>query len=113
VFVDSSSDAIRAIRDNLSRAGLADGARVERDEVARFVRRDPGEVDLAFLDPPYTFPEPDLRDILDHLTPHLVTGATVVLTRPRRAATDVIPVNLQVGKHLDYGDARILVLEVP
>lgn len=113
VFVDSSAGAIRAIRENLSRAGVEDRARVVRSDVPRFLEGEAAGVVLAFLDPPYAHPEPDLRDILVALEAHLITGATIALTRPRRSDTDVIPVNLHVVKRLDYGDTSILVLEAP
>ena len=54
---------------------------------------------------------PDIEGVLDALTPHLLTGATIVVTRSGKDRTDVIPVNLLVVRRLDYGEARILVLE--
>jgi 16S rRNA (guanine966-N2)-methyltransferase len=53
VFVDSDAAAIRAIRDNLDKTGLAGGP-VVRDDVLRWVAR-AGPVDLALIDPPYAF----------------------------------------------------------
>ncbi|HEX6208918.1 MAG TPA: RsmD family RNA methyltransferase [Actinomycetota bacterium] len=107
-FVDSASDAVRTIRENLIRTGLQ--GEVVRSDALRFLSG-PGEFDLVLLDPPWRHPEADVRDVLETLEPHLASGATVAITRPRRASTDVIPVNLQVVKHLDYGETRILVLE--
>ncbi|HUG87461.1 MAG TPA: RsmD family RNA methyltransferase [Actinomycetota bacterium] len=109
VLVDASPTAVAAIEDNLTRTGL-DGEVVHAD-AARFLARPSGGWDLVLLDPPWDHPEPDLRDILVALEAHVATGGTVALTRPKRASTDVIPVNLQVVKHLDYGETRILVLE--
>jgi 16S rRNA (guanine966-N2)-methyltransferase len=108
-LVDASPASVRAIEDNLARTGLE--GEVVRSDAGLFLARPSEGWDVALLDPPWDHPEPDLRDILSALGPHLVTGGTVALTRPRRASTDVIPVNLQVVKHLDYGETRILVLE--
>lgn len=108
-LVDASPAAVGAIEDNVAKTGLP--ARAVRAHAARFLARPSEGWDLVFLDPPWDHPEPDVRDILAALEPHIATGGTVALTRPRRASTDVIPVNLQVVKHLDYGETRILVLE--
>ena len=108
-LVDSASDAVRTIQENLTRTGL-EGEAV-RSDALRFLSPPTEGFDLVLLDPPWRHPETDVRDVLEALEPHLASGATVAITRPRRASTDVIPVNLQVVKHLDYGETRILVLE--
>lgn len=111
-FVDSSSSAVRAIRENLSRTRLEERGRVIRADVRRFLgRAAPRLWEVAFLDPPYATPPERLRAVLASLQPHLAPGATVVVSRPSRGPIDVIPVDLQVAKRLTYGDALILVLE--
>lgn len=67
-FVDSAPDALRAVRENLERAGLADRATVVRADAREHVRRGSGTgpVDLALVDPPYAFDEwPELLEDLD------------------------------------------------
>jgi 16S rRNA (guanine966-N2)-methyltransferase len=108
LFVDRSAAAVRAVRDNLRRAGVEDRGRVVRAEVPVALRRERGRFDLAFLDPPYRHPVEDLRRILVRVTT-LAPGGTMVLTRPRRDATDVIPVDWSAVKVLTYGDARIFI----
>jgi 16S rRNA (guanine966-N2)-methyltransferase len=108
MFVDRNPRAVRAIRDNLARAGVADRGRVVRTDVLAAVRRERGPFDLVFLDPPYRHPAEELRRIL-HRVVTLAPGATVVLTRPKRDATDVIPVHWTAVKVLTYGDARIFI----
>lgn len=108
-FVDASPAAVATIEENLTRTGLE--ADVVRSDALRFLSRPSDGWDLVMLDPPWDLPEPDVGDILSSLEPHVAPGATIALTRPRRSSTDVIPVNLQVVKHLDYGETRILVLE--
>ncbi|MCD8211549.1 MAG: 16S rRNA (guanine(966)-N(2))-methyltransferase RsmD [Oscillospiraceae bacterium] len=53
VLVDSSPEAVQTIRENLSLTGLADRARVIREDAAAYLDRHPGPFDLVFLDPPY------------------------------------------------------------
>ncbi len=110
-FVDSGAGAIRAIRENLSRTGLGDRARVVRRDVARFLEGTAGPHDVVFLDPPYAFPRARLRGIMEAVSTTLAPGGTIVITRPTRDTALVIPVDLQVTKRLTYGNTHILVLE--
>lgn len=110
-FVDSGAGAIQAIRKNLSLSGLESRARVTRTDVRRFLEGPRGPYDVVFLDPPYAYPEARLAAVLEATPATLATGATIVITRPSRDATAGIPVDLQVTKHLTYGDTHILVLE--
>ncbi|MFO7803520.1 MAG: 16S rRNA (guanine(966)-N(2))-methyltransferase RsmD [Desulfovermiculus sp.] len=57
VFVDNSSKAVRALRETLSRLGVAGGqGRVVSKKAAAFLRQAPREpFDLAFVDPPYGY----------------------------------------------------------
>jgi len=114
-FVDSGAGALRALRENLSRAKLEPAARVHRSDVRRFLtREDGGPYDLAFLDPPYTFPQRALAAVLEALTPRLAPGAAFVLTRPSRNPKAVVPLHYVEAKRLVYGDAQVLVyLEEP
>ena len=106
-LVDRSEAAIRTIRENLERAGLA--ARVHRSDVRRFLAAERGPYDLVFLDPPYETPETDIKAALEALVPSLAPGATVSLTRPVRNTTDVIPVHFAITRRLAYGDAVVFV----
>jgi len=111
-FVDSSTRAAAAIRDNLLRTRLDGRGTVRREDVLRFLRKTPEPVDLVLLDPPYDTPEPALRAVLDTLAQGwLAEGATTALTRPRRAYTDVIPVSWQVARRLSYGDTLVVLYQ--
>jgi 16S rRNA (guanine966-N2)-methyltransferase len=114
-FVDSGAGPLRAIRENLSRSGFERAARVQRADVGRFLsREDAGPYDLAFLDPPYTFPQGALAAVLEALTQRLAPGAVFVLTRPSRNPKAVVPLHYVEAKRLVYGDALVLVyLEEP
>jgi 16S rRNA (guanine966-N2)-methyltransferase len=108
LFVDSSAGAVQTIRANLERTGLGDRAEVRRADVARTLDRHEGPFDLAFLDPPYAYPLTALAEDLARLS-SLTPGGTIVLTRPRRNSTDVIPINWKIVRLLDYGDTRVLI----
>jgi 16S rRNA (guanine966-N2)-methyltransferase len=114
-FVDSGAGALRAIRENLSRTRLGAAARVNRADVSRFLaREDAGPYDLAFLDPPYAFPQRTVAAVLEALTERLAPGAAFVLTRPSRNPKVVVPLDYVEAKRLVYGDAQVLVyLEEP
>lgn len=109
LFVDSSASAIRTIRDNLSRSKLEDRATVVRADVRAALGRDRGPFDLAFLDPPYAIPPHELAAVLSQVIEVISPGGSFVLTRPKRDATDVVPLHWPPSRLLTYGDARILV----
>jgi 16S rRNA (guanine966-N2)-methyltransferase len=105
-FVDRSPAAIRTIIANLDKTHLTPSATVVRGDVVRFLRRPGDPVDLAFLDPPYDTPMPEIEAALTALgDAWLSSGATVCLTRPSRGYIPVIPVNWRVARRLSYGDS--------
>lgn len=60
VLCDTSSDARRAINDNIEACGFTALARVQNIDVLKRVPSCPkGLYDLVFLDPPYAFPPAD------------------------------------------------------
>lgn len=80
-FVERDADAVRTIKANLQRTGLADRATVTKGEVLAWLR-DPARaheptMDLALLDPPYG-DAAVLTAALDALGPLLVPTARVV-----------------------------------
>jgi len=109
LFVDVAAAAIRAIRENLSRTGLEKAAAVARMDVRRGLEREEGPYDLVFLDPPYDIPTEHLGSVLSLVTARISPGGAFVLTRPKRDATDVVPLHWPASKLLTYGDTRILV----
>jgi 16S rRNA (guanine966-N2)-methyltransferase len=110
-FVDRSATAVRAIRTNLDRTGLAERAKVHRREVARWLAdTDPSPYDLVFLDPPYAEGAADLEAVLVALARGWLGGPgwTVALTRPKGGYIPVIPVNWLVARRLAYGDTLVI-----
>lgn len=74
-FVENAPAALGAIEQNLSTLGFAEQATVVRGDAASF--RPPTSVDVAFIDPPYTW------DSWDALLPGV--PATLVVCEARRA----------------------------
>jgi 16S rRNA (guanine966-N2)-methyltransferase len=111
VFVDSSSEAVRAIRENLKRTKFAERAEVVRRDVPRALRSDLGRFDVIFLDPPYALEGPALDAILADLAAlHVVSpGGLVVLTREIKSSMPVIPLDWASDRRLSYGDAAVLI----
>jgi 16S rRNA (guanine966-N2)-methyltransferase len=113
VFVESSSAAATAVRDNLARTALEDRAAVQRSDVRRFLERGPADAegfDLVFLDPPYEARGTELDPVLALLDkkPLLRDGFTVVLSRGSRSSNHVIPLHWSIARRLSYGDSVIM-----
>jgi len=52
VFVDSSADSVRLVKENLKNSGFSDAANVYGRDALRFLESDE-KFDLIFIDPPY------------------------------------------------------------
>jgi 16S rRNA (guanine966-N2)-methyltransferase len=111
VFVDSSREAVRTIRENLGRAKLSDRAEVLRNDVLRAIHSGLGAFDLVFLDPPYAVAGSALEAVLADLAGRqtVAQGGLIVLTREIKNSTPVIPVDWRSDRRLSYGDAAVLV----
>lgn len=109
-FVDSGAAAVRAVRANLARTGFEEVGRVHRSDVRRFLGRESaGPYGLAFLDPPYAFPQRALSAVLEALVDRLARRAAFILTRPSRNPKAVVPLHYVEAKRLVYGDTLVLV----
>ena len=82
VFVDEREDACKLIRENLSKAKLADCARVVRSDYASFLKNCKETFDIIILDPPYA--EIFLENALKLITEIdiLQSGGIIVTERP-------------------------------
>ena len=115
VLVERSRPAIRAIRSNLDRARVTISATVVPSDVHRFLMRDDksgGSFDLVFADPPYETNGDEVSEALARLDDGwLAERCTVVLTRPSKSSTHVIPVDWPIARRLVYGDTLVLVFD--
>lgn len=53
VFVDSSKEAVKVVKENLQHTKLEDGATVRNEDSLLFLGQTKDVFDIAFLDPPY------------------------------------------------------------
>jgi len=115
VLVERDRAAVRAIRENLERTRLAGRAQIVPTDVTRFVTRDDknrDRFDLVLADPPYETPVEEVEGVLAVLAEGWLVGdgSRVVLTRPSRSSTLVIPVHFLVARRLSYGDTLVLII---
>jgi 16S rRNA (guanine966-N2)-methyltransferase len=115
MFVDSAPEAIKTIHDNLARTGLAERASVRRSTANRAIRGISGQFGLVLLDPPYGTGAGELDRLVDEIAGQgvVAAGGAVVLTRPAKGYTPVIPVHWRLERRLSYGDTVVLVFRVP
>jgi 16S rRNA (guanine966-N2)-methyltransferase len=117
VFVDQSGHAIRTIRENLERTHLAARAETVRAAVEAWLRDARGTAfDVVFADPPYATDSSAISQFLSTVVRRslLAPDGIIVLSRPKRSSTDVIPVDLRVAKTFSYGEALVhLIREDP
>jgi 16S rRNA (guanine(966)-N(2))-methyltransferase RsmD len=109
-FVERDRNAMKALRSNLERTRLDEGAAVHELEVERFLASTKGEWDVVVLDPPY-----EVRAIvapLRALVPHLAPGASVVIKHFWRAEAPDVE-GLAVTRQRRFGETMLTFLEAP
>jgi 16S rRNA (guanine966-N2)-methyltransferase len=120
VFVERAATALKVLRANLQRLGLASGFRVHAESVASFLRgpRSGGmEFDVVFLDPPYEA-EKEYESSLTLLgkadlapaegpSPWLAGGAVVIAEHRRKQKLEDAYGMLQRTRLLEQGDAAL------
>jgi 16S rRNA (guanine966-N2)-methyltransferase len=111
LLVEAEPRAVAAIRANAAALGLAGRAEVARARVDRLLAAGPaGEpYQLAFVDPPYALPDPELAAALAELAGPgwLAAGAVVVVERSSRGAGPAWPLSLRPVKQRRYGDGTL------
>jgi len=114
VFVERVEPALAALRENLARLGLREGARVHAGSVSAFLRRGRPEssprFDLVFLDPPYDA-APEYETSLGLLggasSSLLAPGALVVAEHRRKEPLEEGYGELRRTRLLQQGDAAL------
>jgi 16S rRNA (guanine(966)-N(2))-methyltransferase RsmD len=105
-FVDSSRDAVAAIRRNLSQLGLEAPVH-RRDAIAYLAAAAPRTpFDLVFLDPPYDS-APGIGPRLAERLPTVLTEDAVIVTESNKRAPLELPFELL--RERTYGDTRVAV----
>jgi 16S rRNA (guanine(966)-N(2))-methyltransferase RsmD len=115
VFVERDALALRALRDNVARLGLAERARILRGDVARavpgFARR--GErFAVVFLDPPYEASEFGRALAAVSEASVLAAGAVVAVQHATKAPPPVLGA-LEMWKSRRFGETTLTFLRAP
>ena len=84
VMVDQSGEAMSTIADNLDHTQLRDRARMVQADCSSFLRNDPCEYDVAFLDPPYG--QDKLSAVIELVAKRMRPGG-IILCECRRGET--------------------------
>ncbi|HET9248999.1 MAG TPA: RsmD family RNA methyltransferase [Actinomycetota bacterium] len=113
-LVERDRSALAAIRENLARARVAERAEVVASDVLPFLTRDDKPLerfDLVFADPPYAMGQEELDLLISAIAAGGLSGPAwrVVLTRPKRSSTPVIPLHWLAARRLSYGDTLVLI----
>jgi 16S rRNA (guanine966-N2)-methyltransferase len=116
VLVDSDRRAVDASTTNLEATRTIERARVLASTVAGLLARRPlaeAPFDLVLLDPPYDAPADEVSEVLHALgSPGwLGPGARVVVERPARASSLLLPVGWEMAWQRKYGDTLVVVLQ--
>jgi 16S rRNA (guanine966-N2)-methyltransferase len=113
-LVERDRAALGAIRDNVARARVAEAADVVASDVLAFLTRDDNPleaIDLVLADPPYTMEQADLDALVAAIGAAGLSRRAwrVVLTRPKRSSTPVIPLHWLAARRLSYGDTLVFI----
>jgi 16S rRNA (guanine966-N2)-methyltransferase len=113
-LVERDRAAVRTIRDNLARARLGEAAEIVSSDALTFITRDDnrlGRFDLVFADPPYATDQDELDERVAAIESAGLSGPAwrVVLTRPKRSSTPVIPLHWLAARRLSYGDTLVFI----
>ena len=113
-LVERDRAAVGTIRENLARTRLGEAAEIVPADVFAFVTRDDKSLeafDLIFVDPPYAMDRDELDRLVAAIGSAGLSGPAwrVILTRPKRSSTPVIPLHWLAARRLSYGDTLVLI----
>ena len=105
-FVDSSREALVALRVNVSNVGL--GGDVVSETVERYLGYASSEYDLIFVDPPYSLKNGELLLVLGAAERVLAIGGVMLVRRRRGALLEPVGATmLSIGAKRRYGDTEV------
>ena len=114
VLVEKNPAAAKVCRENarlLMQGAPKPGPRidVQPQSVASYLAgsSDRGNVDIAFLDPPYDLGDDELAANLAALAPQLAPDAVVVVERSSRSPEPTLPPALELDRRKDYGETTL------
>ena len=99
--MEKNRSALIALRANIELVGL--GGEIRATSVELFLEGEPGQFDLAFVDPLYALSLPSVETVLALVEPGLAPGAIVVLHRPSGEQAPGVPDTLARTDRRSYG----------
>lgn len=111
IFVDSSSEAIKCIKENIAKAKLDDRSLVQNKSWEVFLGTYAGEpFDYVYLDPPYEYSVAKYEKILEKLERFLHTSSKVVIEHNHNPE-EISHQCYKLYKSRTYGEKTIEILE--
>ncbi len=112
-FVDRSRVATQIVRQNLTHLKMNSKGTVTTRGALSFLMHHSGPWDLVFIDPPYSWPDADLTEVLETLAGKLSPDALVVIERDARSSPLVVPEPLEVEERKDWGETAAWFVGLP
>ena len=112
-LVERSRGAAQVAAGNARGAGFESLTRVHATDVRSYLTTRSGQVplggdvDLAFLDPPYEVGEEELTGVLDLLAPWMTPDALVVVERSTRSPEPDWPEHLNLEERRAWGETAV------
>ncbi|MCL2106336.1 MAG: 16S rRNA (guanine(966)-N(2))-methyltransferase RsmD [Oscillospiraceae bacterium] len=105
VFIENNRGAVKILKKNIEKAGLAEGAKVLQADAMTWLRREGEAFDLVFLDPPYG--NGLLQEALALVSVRVAEGGAVLCEAPLREAMPGRQGNLLLERSYQYGKTKI------
>lgn len=107
VFVDSDKNAIKTVKENLTKTRLGDNAAVLQTDSVAFLGMTDKIFDIAFLDPPYLTGL--LQKALSRLDGHMASGGIAICEHPCTEALPDEQGGLKKQKEYKYGKIAVTI----
>lgn len=104
-FVEWGREACTVLAGNLEALGMT--GEIVPMGVDEYLQKPGPQVDVAFVDPPYTLALPSVEHVLGLLARRLADGAVVVLHRRVGSGLVTPPAGLEVTDRRRFGDAEV------
>ena len=116
VFVDKSKDAIKFIKENITKTNLSDKATVFQSDYVDFIKRNKGlQFDIIIMDPPYALNmyNPALHSLLDA---NMIKNTSLIVcesgTNEIFNGDAILQAKFDIVKQNKYGNTFIMVLKL-
>lgn len=113
LLVENAALAVRCLQQNIADLGLADQARLLKEDVQRLLRRPPAApFDLAFMDPPYrkNLAQAALRALVEN---HWLAPGALVSAEIEKDLKLALPPALNLLADRLFGQTRICIWTLP